>query len=161
MKNSTAKSFLHAFGILVFTACNSIADVATKNTKPENVQTEKIEALHFYKDGGDMGNHLSFSVTADSTFYAFQLDMNEAKNKKRSIKTDSIFWVNLIHDIDMDSVAKIKTGASHQAYDGVDERLKIKTNKRVIEFTNGQADTLNYGSVEKLIEQLNLALAKF
>jgi hypothetical protein len=161
MKNRTTKCFLQVFAILTFTACDSTTDHETKNPKQENVQTEKIEGLFFYKDGGDMGNHLSFSVTVDSSIYDFQIDMNPEKNKKSRNKTDSSFWVNLIRDIDFDRAAKIKTGATHQAYDGVDERLNIKTNKRVIEFTNGQVDTLNYPSVEKLIEQLNVALAKY
>jgi hypothetical protein len=74
-------------------------------------------------------------------------------------KTDFLFFGQFGIYINFDAVQK--TLASHQAYDGVDERLNIKTNKRMIEFTNGQVDTLNYPSVEKLIEQLNVALAKY
>lgn len=160
MRNRNINDIIFTCIFVHFLSCNNVPKEKNEEAKPI-LQTEKIVELKYAAAGGDLGYRLLFLIRPDSTIYLLENDMDTQKRKTFRKATDASFWKSLTNDVDLDMMAKIKSGESRQPYDGTDSRLEITTNQRSIAFTNGEADSSHYPSVQKMMHQINDTLINY
>lgn len=118
-------------------SCNTRIDKdntkSSGNIKPE---TENIERIEIISAGGMQGFSSLGVFTKDSVAINFSLTMDSLKNYAYKKENTDTAWQNLIKGIDLQDFKKAVDGESKLAFDGIDTRIKIITNKEQISKMN-------------------------
>ncbi len=122
-------------------SCNSRIDKdRTKSSEPINTETETIERIEIARGGGMQGFSSLGVFTKDSVAINFSLTMDSLKNYAYKKENTDAGWQNLIKEIDLQDFKKAVEGESQLAFDGIDTRIKIITNKEEILKMNAPAN---------------------
>ncbi len=121
----------------IFASCNTRIDKDnTKSLGKIKPETETIERIEIISAGGMQGFSSLGVFTKDSVAINFSLTMDLLKNYAYKKENTDAAWQNLIKGIDLQDFKKAVDGESNLAFDGIDTRIKIITNKENISKMN-------------------------
>lgn len=127
------------FGIFLGLMFLFSCDDKKVNPETKNVfEKEKIVEILVESSGGDIGISDQMYITKDSTFLVYSIAIDSTQDFNRAFKTDEKDWDFLMKNIDLKNFESAKDQPSRITFDGVDEIITIKTNKR--KFTKMNAE---------------------
>ncbi|UOV00023.1 hypothetical protein MUU74_08710 [Chryseobacterium daecheongense] len=146
------KIFFSTFVLLIFFSCQKT------ETKTQN-NSEPITSISLSYIGGSAGNYKIIKVTKDS-IHAERGNTTNNVHQQKSLTLDPKAWKQLIASFDVKNLDKIKSSASIQSLDGIDETFQIKTPKKSYIYVNSYNDTIHYGQLQRFKDQLEKVLPK-
>lgn len=129
------------YSSLILLSCNSQNEKnSTITSDAANNESEQIERLEVISSGGMQGSYSSSILTKDSVYVTFSLAMDSLKNYSYQKENNETGWQSLINEIDIQDFKKAVNGESRLAFDGIDTKITIKTNKEEISRMNANTN---------------------
>ncbi|MEC5157205.1 hypothetical protein [Chryseobacterium sp. MP_3.2] len=130
---------------LLLQNCQNTVNSAT-TTDNEN---EKLTRVEWSTYGGQRGYVEKMVITKDSILHSSFTTMNDNETVENKYKNSPEKWRKLVDAFQISDFKKVKDGESKLAFDGVDQKLIVRTATDADSLVNGFEDKVNFPKIEK------------
>ena len=150
------KNYLILAGLaLMLQNCQNTANSATTTEK----KNEKLTRVEWSTYGGQRGYVEKLIVTKDSIFHSTYTTMNDDETVEHQYKNSPEKWQKLVDAFQISDFKKVKEGESKLAFDGVDQKIIVRTATDADSLINGFEDKVHFPKIEKftkIVEEIRL-----
>lgn len=140
----------------VFLSCHKTGKQNGTNGINKSPEITSIEVLRY---GGMLGYNSTISITKDSITQKYSTVENNRKPTRFAFANTNQDWNTLTLALNLNDFKAVKDGSTNQSFDGLDEKIIIKTDKYSDSLINGEKDAQNYSKIKKFTERLHKNIA--